>query len=266
MVARIAILLVLVGGGIGTFLRMWYLFPETATADLTLLLMVVLAGSIATLVRFFITGMLMPLSGSTDFPFGTLAANLLGTALYAAIYITLVKNYFAGAFGHYAFYMVTLGLAGGLTTFSAFALDLVTLINKRKYGKLLGYLLLSFGISIGFTLALFNGFQVKGAESMAQEVMEINIIGCALMGVLGGIMVRYSDGGYGGTAVFVFFGTGILGGFTTFAQFVVELCYFLIDGKHELAAQFALQCFGGSVLAFMVCFYVIRMLLTPRRR
>ena len=85
-----------------------------------------------------------------DFPYGTLAVNLLGGLLMGLLVGTLARS--GGSEDVRVF--VGVGVLGGFTTFSAFSLDLVTMIERGAATVALGYALASV---IGAALALFAG-------------------------------------------------------------------------------------------------------------
>ncbi len=78
---------------------------------------------------------LSTLRGAHPYPWPTLLANVLGTALLGAT-VALVDR---GHLGGFASVVVGGGIAGGLTTFSTLAVDAVVLW-KRKASAAIGYL------------------------------------------------------------------------------------------------------------------------------
>ncbi|MGB3722237.1 MAG: CrcB family protein [Pacificimonas sp.] len=68
----------------------------------------------------------------------------------------------------------------------------------------------------------------------------VNLIGSALIGAL--VMATIEQGGSSRTRLFLI--TGVLGGFTTFSAFSLELSEMLIDRRFAPAAAYA----GGSVI------------------
>lgn len=90
------------------------------------------------------------------FPFGTLGINILGSLVMG-----LVIGWFAQRGGSMqARLFLATGVLGGFTTFSAFSLDAVTLIERGEAGSALAYVLGSVVVSI---LALFLGLTAMRA-------------------------------------------------------------------------------------------------------
>ena len=107
------------------------------------LLQVALGGAIGASLRYFSGGIALRLLGS-GFPYGTMFVNILGSFLmgFAAFYMLERMD---GSYGRYAPFIMT-GLLGGFTTFSAFSLDALFLIERSRY--------LAAGIYMGGSVAL----------------------------------------------------------------------------------------------------------------
>jgi len=86
------------------------------------------------------------------FPWGTVFVNVLGSLLMGVLAAALMER-FPGAWGRLAPFLLT-GVLGGFTTFSAFSLDALFLIEKGRSLAALGYVAGSVGLSI---LALWAG-------------------------------------------------------------------------------------------------------------
>ena len=71
-----------------------------------------------------------------------------------------------------------------------------------------------------------------------------NLIGGLLMGALAGIV---ASGELPGAALRLFFGVGILGGFTTFSAFSLETFNMIEQGQVALAGGYALASVVGAV-------------------
>ena len=88
------------------------------------------------------------------FPYGTLIVNILGSLLMG-----LLAGYFASRAGipqHVRLFLTT-GVLGGFTTFSAFSLDAVLLIERHAYWSAAAYVLGSVILSLA---ALFAGLSL----------------------------------------------------------------------------------------------------------
>ena len=91
------------------------------------------------------------------FPFGTLAVNIVGSFVMG-----LCAGYFAfrpGIDQHMRLFLTT-GILGGFTTFSAFSLDTMLLIERNRYALAAGYAAGSVAFSVAalfIGLALFRG-------------------------------------------------------------------------------------------------------------
>lgn len=92
-----------------------------------------------------------------NYPWGTLAVNLLGGLLMGLLAGSLSR------LGHGSEQMRLLlgvGVLGGFTTFSAFSLDVMNMLQRGDWGMGLGYALASV---IGSVLALYAGLTLTRA-------------------------------------------------------------------------------------------------------
>ncbi|WP_377288768.1 fluoride efflux transporter CrcB [Rhizobium sp. SG2393] len=111
--------------------------------------LVALGGAIGSVLRYLV-GVATLRSFGPDFPWGTLAVNLVGGLLIGVI---------AGVFALRAeapqearLFLIT-GCLGGFTTFSAFSLDAVTLFERGQALTAAIYVATSVGFSIGGVVA-----------------------------------------------------------------------------------------------------------------
>ncbi len=74
------------------------------------------------------------------FPYGTLAVNLLGSLVMGFLSVMLVERF---ALSEALRFGLLVGFLGSFTTFSAFAMDSINLLNSGALLKSLGYMLLS---------------------------------------------------------------------------------------------------------------------------
>ena len=89
------------------------------------------------------------------------------------------------------------------------------------------------------TLALFGPYFPYGT-------LAVNLIGGLLMGILAGVLAR-SDGAVEGVRLFL--GIGVLGGFTTFSSFSLDVVTLIERGAPGTALFYVLLSVTGSVLA-----------------
>jgi CrcB protein len=83
----------------------------------------------------------------------------------------------------------------------------------------------------------------------------VNILGGLLMGMLAGWLAR---GGDGGEELRLLLGVGVLGGFTTFSAFSLELYNMITRSEVALAAAYAMSSVAGSVLAVLAGVWLMR--------
>ena len=76
------------------------------------------------------------------------------------------------------------------------------------------------------------------------------------MGALAAFVVRHSEA----EPLRLFLGAGVLGGFTTFSAFSLEIFNMLAKGQHVLAAAYAVSSIVGSVLMVVAGIYLFRAL------
>ncbi len=120
------------------------------------ILLVMLGGAFGSAARY-LTGKLTLGWFGPDYPWGTLAVNLIGGFLMGMLAGTLAR---IGQGGEQWRLLIGVGLLGGYTTFSAFTLDLMNMIERGDYGMGLGYILASV---VGSALALFAGLSILRA-------------------------------------------------------------------------------------------------------
>jgi CrcB protein len=119
------------------------------------LLYVMVGGAVGSGARYLAGSATTALLGP-DYPFGTLAVNTVGGLLMGLLVGVLARN---SASEHWRL-LLAVGVLGGFTTFSAFSLEVVTMIERGAFGVALGYVLVSV---IGSVAALFAGLSAVRA-------------------------------------------------------------------------------------------------------
>ena len=113
------------------------------------ILLVMAGGGVGAVLRFQL-GRMMPFSAS-GWPWGTFAANVIGGLAMGALAAWLLR---AGAAGENMRLLLGVGLLGGFTTFSAFSLDMMRMIEGGNAGMACVYALASVMLALA---ALFIG-------------------------------------------------------------------------------------------------------------
>lgn len=117
------------------------------------LLLIGLGGGVGAMLRYLMVASMarMPVS---DFPYGVLSVNILGSflmGLLAGTAMPLLTTEWRAFLG--------IGLLGGFTTFSAFSLDVVSLMQRGETLPAFIYMVSSVTLSV---LALAVGMRVAG--------------------------------------------------------------------------------------------------------
>jgi len=117
-------------------------------------LLVFIGGGIGSVLRFAVyhaARLWLP----PDFPWGTMAVNVLGGLAAGALAGWILSRSVGGADSTSLFLMS--GLLGGFTTFSAFSLDAVLLWQRDQAGLALLYVLASVVLAVGGVIVGMSG-------------------------------------------------------------------------------------------------------------
>ena len=117
------------------------------------LLLVMLGGAVGAGARH-LTGRATLAALGPAFPFGTLAVNLIGGFAMGLLVGSLARMSMPGENWRL---LLGVGVLGGYTTFSAFSLDVVTMIQRGDLGVAALYVTISV---VGSVLALFAGLSL----------------------------------------------------------------------------------------------------------
>ena len=120
-----------------------------------LALLAALGGALGTVARYLTVVAVARLFGS-DFPWGTFAVNVSGS-LAIGVLVAAIGQWFAGS-AELRVLLVT-GFLGGFTTFSAYSLEILQLIERRA---MLAALLYAIGSVIVSLLAVSIGCNNSG--------------------------------------------------------------------------------------------------------
>lgn len=92
--------------------------------------------------------------------------------------------------------------------------------------------------------------------------LTVNVVGSAVMGAFAGYLMT-REPGTGSDAVRLFFMTGILGGFTTFSAFSLDVVVLWQRGATMAAIGYVLVSLALSILALLAAMAVIEALMAP---
>lgn len=114
------------------------------------LLLVGLGGAIGSMLRFGSSLLI----GTKNFPYATLAVNITGSFIIGLVFAMSIKD--EVFLNNWKLFLAT-GVCGGFTTFSAFSLENMGLLQSGRIGIVLIYVLLSVVLGIAAT---FLGYQL----------------------------------------------------------------------------------------------------------
>lgn len=100
---------------------------------------VALGGALGSVLRYGLVSATVVWCGK-GFPWGTLAVNILGSAAIGALFVLLSERSLMGE--SWRLFLMT-GVLGGFTTFSAFSLEAMMLIEEQAYLRAAMYVGLS---------------------------------------------------------------------------------------------------------------------------
>ncbi|MEO0379083.1 MAG: fluoride efflux transporter CrcB [Pseudomonadota bacterium] len=110
----------------------------------TTLSLVALGGAIGASLRWLSGVAMLRALGPSDFPVAIIAVNVVGSFLMGVFVVAAAQR----GLTHLSPFVMT-GILGGFTTFSAFSLETMTLIERGQMASASLYILLSVGLSVG---------------------------------------------------------------------------------------------------------------------
>ncbi len=112
------------------------------------LILVAFGGALGASLRHIWGHAVLRVTGPSEVPLAIMGANILGSFLMGAFVVLAAQK----GLTHLSPFVMT-GLLGGFTTFSAFSLETVTLVERGEMGLAALYVVLSVGLSIGGLMA-----------------------------------------------------------------------------------------------------------------
>lgn len=117
------------------------------------ILLLFLGGALGAVARFWVTRTSAALLDRSSLPYGTLAVNLLGSALLGCL-LALFPPDLNSPITDQRLLLGAVGFCGALTTFSSFTTETIALLSESKRKALL-YLVLTIAGSIGLFAFFF---------------------------------------------------------------------------------------------------------------
>jgi CrcB protein len=111
------------------------------------ILLVFLGGAVGSMWRYWWSGLIAQRFGET-FPFGTLVVNLVGSTI-VGLCSGLLVHVSNGSIASALQQLLVVGICGGLTTFSSFSLQTYNLIAEGRWLSALSNIVFSTGLSFG---------------------------------------------------------------------------------------------------------------------
>jgi len=111
---------------------------------LSTLSLVALGGAIGASLRWLTGVAVLRALGPSEFPVAIIAVNVIGSFLMGVFVVAAAHRGLT-----YLSPLVMTGILGGFTTFSAFSLETMTLIERGQIASASLYILLSVGLSVG---------------------------------------------------------------------------------------------------------------------
>lgn len=115
-------------------------------------------------------------------------------------------------------------------------------------------LLVALGGATGAWLRFAAGRAI-GAGAFPWATLTVNLSGSFVMGLLAGWLARHGTGGENWR---LFLAVGVLGGFTTFSAFSLELANLIERGAIGTAALYAAVSLAGGIAGLFAGLYIMR--------
>ncbi|MDE2561480.1 MAG: fluoride efflux transporter CrcB [Sphingomonadales bacterium] len=113
----------------------------------------------------------------------------------------------------------------------------------------------SIGAAARYNAGRFVGHLVGVNAAFPWPTLTVNVVGSLLMGLLTGWLARHGDPG---ETWRLLLGVGVLGGFTTFSSFSLELVLLVERGQPSLAAIYAAVSVAAGIAGLFLGLMVMR--------
>ena len=122
---------------------------------MSMIFSVAFGGALGAVARYLLSNYLQATAGNS-FPWGTLTVNVLGCAILGALFAAL-SSIWAPSQEIRAF--LTVGMMGAFTTFSAFSLEVVLMIERAQWVLAGTYIIASVVLCVGVLLLSIIGMR-----------------------------------------------------------------------------------------------------------
>ena len=179
------------------------------------------------------TGLLAVALWGPGFPWGTIIINVLGSFVIGA-FATLTGpdgRLYVGPLGRQ---LVMVGLCGGYTTFSAFSLETLELIERAR--PLAAAANIALSLALGSALGGVARYALSGfiarrfGETFPWGTLIVNVSGCAVIGVFAALIAPAGPWP-GSLTVRALVLIGLCGGYTTFSSFSLQTLILAREGE-----------------------------------
>jgi CrcB protein len=117
-------------------------------------LLIAIGGALGSVARYGTASLLLRATDRTQFPWGTLAANVLGCLAIGYLNGLLVDRLIRPEYR----FLLVVGFLGGYTTFSAFGWETAAYLRDGQYGRATAYLLAN---NVGGVLMVMVGYALS---------------------------------------------------------------------------------------------------------